>query len=149
MNKLILLSIALIVSIVSAEKSDSYNPPPPSPESPLWMFTINPDNPLKMKEKNAYSPIEEYDESMEHWEMSLLRKLQNEGIDFIGVWDSMISITEESYYSAGFSFACCYKTSDKVFLFVKQTEENQLKILEYLKRIAPVKAEPVGAGQRR
>ncbi|MDQ8209713.1 hypothetical protein QEH52_19500 [Coraliomargarita sp. SDUM461003] len=152
MKHIILLLLSLAIhSLMANEGVDPFNSlqtkDPYKTEkvnTEIWMYTIYPEYPKREELPEDYIPFEkEYDEEMNAMEMEWFRFLQVNGVSFIGVDGSLISISshcEDSIRPVTVS-ARHRRTS---YFFIKQTPENQEKIIEIFKHYWPtLKAEPV------
>jgi hypothetical protein len=137
MKRAIILLTCIIFSSLFAEKNvDPFAPPEDwkreeMPELIIRIYTINRIHNLPKGTPESYKPMDEYDEEMNGREMAILRFLQKEGVDFIGVEGSLVCLPGTSQR------ATAVMRLQKYHIIVKQTKENQKKAFEVFRQFEP------------
>ncbi|WP_269527275.1 hypothetical protein [Coraliomargarita parva] len=144
MNRVILLLICIISAPLLAEENvDPFAPPADwkledKPELTICIYTINRIHSLPKGTPESYKPMDEYDEEMNQKEMAILRYLQEQGVDFIGIQGSLVCLPETSRK------ATAVMRLQRYHIIVKQTKENQEKVTKIFRQFEPdLEAEPV------
>jgi len=130
------LTCIILSSLFAEKKVDPFAPPEDwepdeKPELVIRIYTINKIHNLPKGTPESYEPMDEYNEEMNQREMAILRFLQQEGVDFIGVQGSLICLPETSQR------ATAVMRLQRYHIIVKQTKENQKKAFEVFRQFEP------------
>lgn len=93
----------------------------------VWRFIINSEAPQPAGTDESYTSVSRFETEMNEVEMAILRYFHSEGIDFMSVSGSLVSISDESV-NAFISRCMCHKPQMQAVMFVRQTRENLEKI---------------------
>lgn len=94
----------------------------------VWRFIINSHLPQPEGTDDTYIDISQFDLSMDPTEMAVLRYFHAEGVDFMSVAGSVVSISEKSQ-SALVTRCACHTQKAMSVVFVRQTIPN-LKMIK-------------------